>query len=252
MNGITAIIPTYNEEETLTAAIESVRFADEIIVIDSFSTDRTLAIARHYGARLVQHEYTNSAAQKNRAIPLATNEWVVVLDADEVIPIDLREEIIATVKSNPQEVGFWIYRSNIFMGRKIKYSGWQGDRVVRLFRKSSCRYETKSVHAEIIADGPLGRLKNKIEHNSYKGFDHYVAKINRYAEWQAKDYDLKTGRLTAYHFMLKPSFRFFKHYFLRLGFLDGLPGLTISFLSCYTVFTRYVKLWLLRKEKQKS
>ena len=251
MNGITAIIPTYNEEANLASAIESVQFADEILVIDSFSTDKTIEIAKSYGVRLIQHEYENSAAQKNRAIPMVTNEWIVLLDADEVVTPALREEIIAKVNSKPDEAGFWIQRSNDFMGRRIKYSGWQGDRVVRLFRKSFCRYEEKNVHAEVIADGKLGYLKNRIHHNTFKGFDHYVTKVNRYAELQAKDFDTKTGKLTFYHFVLRPCFRFFKHYILKLGFLDGFPGFAISLFSGYAVFARYAKLWLLRNEKLK-
>lgn len=246
MSKITAIIPTFNEEANIGAAIESVLFADEIIVVDSFSTDKTVEIAHRFGVKLLQHEYIYPAAQKNWSIPQATNEWIVLLDADEVITPELREEILAKVKTNPTEACFWIYRSNDFMGRRIKYSGWQGDKVIRLFKKSLCRYQDVQVHEEIETSGKVGYLKNKIHHNTYKGFDHYVAKLNRYAWWQAKDYNPKTGVLTPYHFVLKPCFRFFKHYVIERGFLDGVPGFTISLLQGYAVFTRYAKLWLLR------
>ena len=246
MSKITAIIPTFNEEANIGAAIESVLFADEIIVVDSFSTDKTVEIAQRYNVRLLQHEYLYPAAQKNWTIPQATHEWIVLLDADEVITPSLREEILEKVKAKPSEAGFWIFRSNDFMGRRINYSGWQGDKVIRLFKKSMCRYEDKQAHEEIETSGKVGFLKHKIHHNTYKGFDHYVAKLNRYAWWQAKDYEKKTGTLTPYHFVIKPWFRFFKHYFIERGFLDGLPGFTISLLQGYAVFTRYVKMWLIR------
>jgi len=246
MHQITAIIPTFNEERNLADALQSVQFADEILVVDSYSTDRTVQIAESMGARVIQREYGNSASQKNWAIPQATHEWIVLLDADEVVTDALAQEIQAKLQNTPEESAFWIYRSNDFMGRRIRYSGWQGDRVIRLFRKSNCRYEEKHVHAEIITPGKVGILRHKILHNTYKGFDHYIAKLNRYAWWQARDYDAKTGTLTPYHFVVKPFFRFFKHYVTGLGFLDGWPGFTLSILQAYAVFTRYVKIWLIR------
>jgi glycosyltransferase involved in cell wall biosynthesis len=244
---ISAIIPCFNEEKNIEKALQSVQFCDEILVIDSYSTDKTLDIVKKYTDFIVQHEYENSAAQKNRAIPMVHNEWIVLLDADEYLPESLQKEIIETVNRNPKEVAFWIYRQNYFMNKKMNYSGLQGDKVIRLFRKSKCRYENKHVHAEIMADGKVGFLKNKIVHNTYKGIDNHITKLNRYATWQAKDYDKKTGSLTPYHFFVKPAFRFMKHYVIKLGFLDGVPGLTYSFLASYAVFMRYVKLWLLRR-----
>ncbi len=247
MPKISAIIPAFNEEANIEAALLSVQFADEIIVVDSFSTDKTLEIAKKYNAKILQREYENSASQKNWAIPQAAHEWIVLLDADEVLPKELQTEIISTLNKEPKEVAFWMYRTNQFMGRQLKYSGWQRDRVIRLFRKSKCKYEDKKVHAEVLADGPVGRLTHKIEHNTYKGFDHYVEKLNRYAWWQARDYEPKMGRITLFHILIKPWFRFFKHYVVEKGFLDGFPGFMISVLQGYAVLTRYTKIWLIRK-----
>lgn len=247
MEKITAIIPCYNEEQTLEAAIESVKFADELLVVDSYSTDSSLGIAKKYGARIIQREYENSASQKNWAIPQATHEWILLLDADEVIPMALRAEVEAVVNASPKEVAFWIPRRNKFMGRWIKYSGWQGDKVIRLFKKSRCRYEDKHVHAEIEADGPIGQLNNAIDHDTYRGLDAYIRKLDRYADWQARDYHSRTGRIGIYHLWLKPGFRFFKHYWLKGGFRDGVPGLTISYLQAYAVRMRYLKMWDLRR-----
>ncbi len=247
MPKITAIIPTFNEEANVAQAIESVLFADEIIVVDSYSTDRTVDIVKKYDVKLLQHAYENSAAQKNWTIPQASHEWIVLLDADEVLPPALQEEIRQTIAAQPKEVAFWMCRSNDFMGRRLRYSGWQGDKVIRLFQRDKSRYETKEVHAELLAEGEVGYLKNRIHHNTYKDFDHYLNKVNRYAWWQAKDYDPKTGRLTAFHFLVKPFARFIRHYIIKKGFLDGFPGFVISCLSSYAIFSRYVKMWLIRK-----
>ncbi|MBN2348946.1 MAG: glycosyltransferase family 2 protein [Bacteroidales bacterium] len=243
---ITAIIPTGNEEENIEKAIQSVQFVDEIIVVDSFSTDRTVEIAKKYTPRVIQHEYVNSATQKNWTIPQASHNWILLLDADERVTPELQEEIQELLQNEPEEVAYWIYRKNYFMGRHLKHGGWNRDKVIRLFRKDKCGYEEKHVHAEIIANGKTGILKNKLIHNTYPGFDRYVAKVNRYSWWSARDYDKKIGKLSCYHFFVKPSFRFFKHYILQGGFRDGIPGLTVAFLAFYALMTRYIKLWLIR------
>ncbi len=244
---ITAIIPTFNEEKNIVRALRSVQFADEIIVVDSFSSDKTLEIAQSFGARILQREYQTSAIQKNWTIPQAEHDWIILLDADEWLPEPLQEEIQKTVAGNPVEVAFWIGRNNTFMGQRIRYSGWQNDRVIRLFRKSFCRYENKQVHAEIETEGAVGMLVNRIEHDTYRAFDHYVEKLNRYAWLQAYDYDKKVKRITLIHILVKPPVRFLKHYVVGLGFLDGFPGFMISVLQAYAVLSRYTKLWLIRR-----
>ena len=244
---LTAIIPTGNEEHNIKDVIASVQFADEIMVVDSFSTDNTLNIAKQYTDFVVRREYINSASQKNWAIPQANNEWILLVDADERVSEDLKNEILNTLKNNPEEVAFWIGRSNDFMGKRIKYSGWQGDKVIRLFRKSKCTYENKEVHAEIIANGKVGKLKHKLIHNTYVSLDHYIDKLNRYAWWQAKDLQKKGIKITPYHLLIKPIYRFVKHYIIGKGFLDGIPGFAIAVLEAYAVGSRYLKLWLLNR-----
>lgn len=246
---LTAIIPTGNEEHNIRGVLESVSFADEIMVVDSYSTDNTVAIAKEYTSFILQREYQYSASQKNWAIPQANNEWILLVDADERVTPELRDEIISILKNPPADntVGFWIYRMNHFMGERVKYSGWQNDKVIRLFKKSKCLYEDKMVHSEIKANGKIKFLKNKFDHNTYTTLGNHIKKLNRYASWQAKDYDEKTGKLTPYHFIIKPFWGFFKHYFLQQGFRDGVVGLTIGFMQSYAIFMRYVKLWLLRR-----
>jgi len=244
---ITAIIPTYNEEKRVEKALQSVQFADEIIVVDSFSSDDTIEIANKYATKVIQHEYVNPSAQKNWIIPQAKHNWIILLDADEWITSELKNEIISMYNSGFTKDAYWIHRSNFFMGKRIKYSGWQNDRVIRLFNKS-CKYNNKQVHEEIVTnDKNIGHLKYKLDHNTYTSIDNYVIKLNRYAQWQAEDYNLKMGKVTPLHLLAKPAFRFFIHYIVKLGILDGVPGLTISLLQAYAVGMRYVKLWLLRR-----
>ncbi|WGK64314.1 glycosyltransferase family 2 protein [Croceiramulus getboli] len=250
MRKLTAIIPCYNEEHHIAGALESVAFADEILVVDSFSTDQTVEIARAYASRILQHQYTTSARQKNWAIPQATHEWILLLDADERITTDLKEEIQHLLAGPIAEeiLGFWIYRKNHFMGKEVHFSGWQNDKVIRLFRRDSCRYEDKLVHEEIQGDGRFSYLKSRIHHNTYRSIDEHVAKLNRYATWQAMEYDKITGTLTPYHFVVKPFWRFFRHYFIQQGFREGVVGFTISYLRSYSIFIRYVKVWLFRRD----
>ena len=151
------------------------------------------------------------------------------------------------VKEPKDFIGFYVYRTFYFIGRKIKYSGWQRDKVARLFNRKYCRYDGKLVHETIKANGELGFLKTKLEHYSYRGFDHYISKLNQYAWLQAKQLNQKGKRVTLYHVFIKPPARFAIHYFIRLGFLDGFPGFVIAATQSYGVLTRFIKLWLLRR-----
>ena len=249
MSKITAIIPTFNEEIHIEDAIQSVQFADEIIIIDSFSTDKTVKIAKKHNVVLIQRIFDDYSSQKNFAIDKATHNWICILDADERISIALKKEILKKVSSEEtNESAFWICRSNIFMNKEIKYSGWQNDKVIRLFKKDSCRYNGQLVHEEIYTKEKIGFLKNKIVHNTYKSFDIFISKKNDYATLQALELNKKNVKPNLYHFILKPIIRFNRHYFFRGGIFDGVPGLVISYVAMYTVFIRYVKLWLLIKK----
>jgi glycosyltransferase involved in cell wall biosynthesis len=250
MNKLTAIIPTGNEIHNIEDVIASVKFADEILVVDSFSTDGTYEKAQELATNVIRRDYHYSASQKNWAIPQAQHEWILLVDADERVTPELQKEIQDILKKTPKDiVAYWIGRQNHFMGERVNYSGWRNDKVIRLFKRDFCKYEDKHVHAEIIANGSISRLKNKLYHNTYITLDKYFEKMNRYATWQAKDYDKKTGTLTPYHFVIKPFWGFFKHYIIQSGFRDGLVGLVIGYIQGYVVFMRYVKLWLLRKNR---
>jgi glycosyltransferase involved in cell wall biosynthesis len=244
MEKITAIIPSFNEEENIAGAIESCLFADEIIVVDSFSTDTTAEIVKRYPqVKFLEHEYEHSAAQKNWTIPQASNDWIFLLDADERTNEKLISEIKNTIE-NPKHVAYWIGRDNYFMDKKLNYV-WGGDAVIRLFRKSKCKYQNKHVHAEIETDGTIGRLNGRLKHDTYfgKGLNAHLRKGERYTTWAALDRVNKIKKVTSYHLIIKPLFAFFKRYILERGILDGKPGLIISSLGAWNVFIRNVKIW---------
>lgn len=248
---VTAIIPTYNEEENIAKAIESVLWADEVIIVDSFSTDRTAEIVNEYDVSLVQHEYINSATQKNWIIPQAKHEWIFLLDADEVATPQLISEIKEVLKSSEACAGYWIRRKSFFMGRPVNFSGWQRDKVIRLFKRDLCRYENNKVHAEIISEGEIGALKHRILHYTYKGVDKSFERIRWYSTWKAYDKVEKGSSGNFYVLIiLKPFWRFFNQFIIRLGFLDGSVGFHIAVLSAFDVYLRGLKvIRILKGEK---
>ena len=248
---ITAIIPTHNEESCIHGAIRSVSFADEVIVIDSNSSDDTVAIAGEQGARVLLRKFDDFSSQKNYAIGKARNNWIFVLDADERVSPELGKEIQNAARDAGVNVGFFVYRTFYFKGRRIKHGGWQTDKVVRLFRKDCCRYDGRLVHEQIEATGKLGYLNHKLDHYSYRSFDHYASKLNQYASLQAKELLGRHRRVTLFHLLVKPPFRFFVHYVVRMGLLDGVPGFILAAQHSFGVFTRYAKLWLLRQYPKK-
>ncbi len=240
---LTAIIPTRNEEENLPACLDSVAFADEVLVVDSFSSDATVAIAKERGARVLQHEYGYSALQKNWAIPQASHEWILLVDADERVTAGLREEILALLRTAPAHDGYWIRRANYFLGRHIRHGGWESDRVIRLFRRDVSRYRERRVHAEIDLPGPLPTLRHALEHHTFRSFDQYWHKLRCYSEWGAAQLHAEGRRTGPLQIFGAPAARFIKMYLLRLGFLEGVHGLVLSMLNAFTVYMKYARLW---------
>ncbi len=250
---LTALIPTFDEEENLQECLESVRWADEIFVVDSYSRDRTLEIARGFSARIVQHEYVNSAAQKNWAIPRASHPWVLLVDADERVTPELREEIRGILEAGPRHDGYWIRRANHFLGRRMKHCGWETDKVIRLFRRDVSRYQEREVHAEIDLPDPLPVLRNPLLHYSFRSFGQYWGKMKSYSDWGASQLHREGKRAGWLSIAFRPPARFLKMYVARLGFLDGIHGLVLCMLAAFMVFLKYAKLWDLgRRERPAS
>ena len=249
---ITAIIPTLNEEIHIEDAIKSVDFANEIIVIDSFSTDNTVALAEKLNVKIIKREFDDFSSQKNFAINKASHEWIYILDADERVTPEVKKEILEAVKNPNGHVGFYVRRSFYFAGKHIKYGGCQRDKVVRLFLKEYCSYKGL-VHETIHAEGKLGFFKNRIEHYSYRDYDHYISKMNHYGELRAKEYFQNNKKINyIFHVLIKPVARFVIHYFIRLGFLDGFQGYLFARAQAYGVYVRNIKLRLLNKKVFKT
>ena len=198
MNKITAIIPTLNEEERIGNSLKSAEFADEVIVIDSFSTDKTVAIVKDSNAILLQREFDDFSSQKNYAISKDSHDWIVWIDADEVLTKELQEEIKDAVNNPKDFVGFYIYRIFFFRGKKMRFTGTQNDKLIRIFNKNFCKYEGK-VHEKIKAEGNLGVLQNKILHYSYIGYDRYIAKLNQHSAIKAQELFEKGTVPNPYH-----------------------------------------------------
>lgn len=248
---LTVLIPCCNSEKVIRDCFESIKWADEIFVVDSGSTDKTLDIAKEYTNRIVHHEYINSATQKNWAIPQCAHEWVLIIDTDERVTPELKEEILEKLKYSGDYDGFKIYRINHFLGHRINYCGWQNDCVLRLFKRDKGRYQDREVHADIILDGKWAYLKHKFLHFTFQDFDQYMKKFNTYTTWASGDRDKVTSALGFTQIFFRPVFRFFKQYILKKGFLDGIPGLIVCMLAAFSVFLKYAKLWD-RRERQKN
>ncbi|MDC8000061.1 glycosyltransferase family 2 protein [Aequorivita todarodis] len=245
---ITALAITLNEAHNIEAYLKSLWFADEIVIVDSFSTDETVALAsKHEKVTVYQRTFDNFSAQKNFAISKANNDWVTFFDLDEVITADLAKEIVA--KSNdPKAVAYFVKRDFYFMGKRIKYSGLQNDYVVRFFNKNHCKYNANLVHETLEVDGKSENLKNTLPHHTYKSFDEYTAKAHRYSALQAEMLYKKGTKPNYYHFLFRPFYRFWNQFIFRLGILDGKEGFVLAYVSAFSVFKRYVNLWLLYRK----
>lgn len=236
---ITAIIPTLNEEDNIQRAINSVLFADEIMVIDSFSTDKTVKIVEENNSvKLLQRKFDDFSTQKNFAIKQAKHNWILVLDADEELPERLQKEIQETVNNPKDSVAFYIKRNFFYKGKRINFSGFRTSKVKRLFLNKKCNY-VGVVHEELKCDGKVTYLENKLNHYSFKNSEHYKQKLNQYAMLQAKELFSKGKKVTIFHTFVKPLTRFFIHYIIRLGILDGFRGFQLSYLMAYGVSKRY-------------
>ncbi|MGD8374690.1 MAG: glycosyltransferase family 2 protein [Acidobacteriota bacterium] len=239
---VSVLITTFNEEANIEGALASSAWADEVLVVDSFSTDRTMELASG-ASRVVQHEYVNPAAQKNWALPQLAHSWTMVLDADERFTPELAREVRHLLASPPPAAAFWIRRVNHFLGRRIRFCGWNRDRVIRLFDRRRSRYQDVEVHEEMEVDGAVGQLRSPLLHYTYTSVDQYWPKFRRYTDWGASQAYREGRRAGLYHLLGHPAGRFLKMYVARLGVLDGTHGLAISLMSFFSVFNKYAKLW---------
>jgi glycosyltransferase involved in cell wall biosynthesis len=247
---ITVLLPTFNCHSTVRDTLESIRPAAEILVVDSFSTDATLEVCREFGARIVQHEYRNSASQKNWAAPQCAQEWVLQIDSDEAATPELWQEIetaIATADAGTQ--AFRVPRRNHFLGRWMRYGGFYPDYQVRLFRRDFGRWQAREVHAHLEVPGSIGTLQNGLIHHDAPTISRRIANLDRYTRYETDEF-LKNGRRFRWHdLILRPWAAFFYRYLYLQGFRDGWRGFVHCAYSGIYVFVSRAKLWELEELK---
>lgn len=247
---VSVVIVTKNEERNIRDALESIKDFEDIVIVDSFSEDRTIEICREYTKRVFQQQWEGYARQKQTAVNYAEKPWVLILDADERVTPELKEEISHLFTHLPSPIttlyhGFYVPRKNFFLGRWIKYGGWWPDYTIRFFRKESAYIEEREVHERVIVNGPIGYLKNPLEHYTYRSISEYLLKMERYSTLSAKEIIKKNpcpsnlSLLTK--MVLRPPFTFIKMFFLRLGFRDGIYGFILAVLYSFYTFLKYLK-----------
>jgi glycosyltransferase involved in cell wall biosynthesis len=245
---LSVIVITHNESARLRACLESVAFADEVVVVDSGSTDDTVAIARAMGARVCQTpDWPGFGPQKNRALDLATRDWVLSIDADERVTTRLREQIEAAMRA-PQFDAYTVNRRSSYCGQYMAHSGWYPDRVVRLFRREAGRFSDALVHEALEVKGPVGRLGGELLHESYANFEAVLDKMNRYSTAGAQALHRKGVKGSLAKALGHGLWAFLRTYLVKRGFLDGRLGLALAVSNATGTFYRYLKLWLLQRD----
>ena len=247
---LSVVIITFNEEANLPRTLESVKWADEIIVVDSLSTDRTVEIARAFGAAVFVEPWKGFAAQKNSAIEKASSHWVLSIDADEVVPSDLRAEILQVLQAAAEPGspdGYWIPRMNYILGRWMRHGGFWPDRKLRLFRRGLGHLPERAVHETIHVEGPVGFLHEPLFHEPYPTLATYIEHMDRYSSLGATMAAETSTGFSMVNIVLRPFFTFLYNYVFRLGFLDGREGLLLHLYHSVYVSWKYAKAWELRK-----
>jgi len=243
---------TFNEEKIIKKTLEAIReIANEIVIVDSLSTDRTVEIAKEMGAIVYSEEWKGFGPQKNSVIEKCKGEWILLLDADEVVSDELRENIIEIINSPDSHDVFMIKRSSICFGKKIKHGGWNSDYVIRLWKNGCVRIGEELVHEQYISSKPTHNIDQILWHYTNFSIDKYFNKFNSYTSLGAEEYFKRGKKATFIKLYLSPLFKFVKDYFFRLGFLDGTVGFLLAATGSYSVYVKYLKLYLLQKEAKK-
>lgn len=251
MSSLSVILITKNEESQLAACLESLKWADEIIVLDSGSTDKTLEIAKHFNAKVFSNtEWPGYGKQRQIAQTYATCDWVFMIDADEVVSSELTQEIQAVVKNNDQRFAYNVPRLSWVFGRFIKHSGWYPDYVIRLYPKNKAGYDDALVHEKVILSQGLQvkNLGSDLLHYTYRDLHHYLVKSAGYAKLWADQRQAKGKKTSLLQASIHALGCFIKMYIVRLGFLDGKQGLLLALLSSHSTFVKYADLWVRRHD----
>ena len=253
MPTLSVILITRNEEANLADCLASLEgIAQQIVVVDTNSSDRTLEIAKSYGAAIAQpQDWPGFGPQKNRGLDLATGEWVLSLDADERLTPALKSEIVTAIHHSAHVDCFAIPRLSWYCGRFIRHSGWNPDYVDRLFKRGSARFSDDLVHERLLPSGQVAKLENPMLHYSFMNYSQVLQKIDRYSTASAEQAFAKGKTSTPLKAVLHGVWSFFRTYFLQAGFLDGPQGFTLAMSNAQGTYYRYVKLWHLIREASK-
>jgi len=247
MPKISAIVIVYNEEKNIRRCLESLSWTDEIVVVDSFSQDKTREIASNFTDKIIDVKWEGFGKKKEFAREKASYDWVLSIDADEVVSGQLKDEIKSIIEKDAALDGYYIPRLSSFLGKWIKHSGWYPDYVLRLFKKRKARFDQSLVHEKLILGGETGFLKDCIMHYTDPDIHHYLSKMDKYTTLGSEKLFQEGKSATFFDLILRPPSVFFKMFILKLGFLDGGYGFVLACLSSFHVFVKYAKLWHLRK-----
>lgn len=239
---LSVIIITQDEQDNIHDCLESVKWAQEIVVVDSGSADETENICREYTDRFYTKDWPGFGVQKQRALELTNCDWVLSLDADERVTPELQIEIIAAIEVDSEVYGYMIPRLSHYLGKGIRHAGWYPDYTLRLVKKDKSHFSNDIVHEKLIVDGKVGRLNNHFMHFPYKDIAHHLQKINQYSSLSAQKM-LESGKTVSWLMVfVKAFFGFFRAYILRKGFIDGWRGLVVSISTALSVYLKYIKL----------
>jgi glycosyltransferase involved in cell wall biosynthesis len=240
---VSVYVLTTNNRRTIERCLKSLSWAEELVIVDSFSQDGTYEICKQYTGKLFQKKWMGHRDQYQYAADLTTQDWIMFVDADEEISPELAEEIRTELSGKGKEPdGFFVYRRTYYLGRWIRYGGWYPDGEIRLYRREKGRWEG-GLHAKLAVAGEIGILKNQYLHYTYRDISDQIQTIDRYSKTATKDMADRSKPFRLVHLLFSPPFRFFKDYFLKLGFLDGIPGLIIAVSTAYYAFIKHAKLW---------
>lgn len=250
MNTLSVIIITKDEADDIRRCLESIKWADEIIVLDSGSTDDTVNICREYTDKVFITDWLGFGIQKNRALSKATGDWVLSIDADEEVSVELAKEIKKAIDQN-DFIAYNCRRISEYCGRKIKYGDWRSDNVVRLFKRDQGKFSDRIVHEKLIIDGSVGKLKNILHHYPFKNLTEVLNKLNSYSSATAQLYFENGKKISTLSALLHGFWAFFRGYILRAGLLDGREGFALALSNGLGTFYRYMKLIYLYRENKK-
>lgn len=251
---LSAVVITLNEEEHLPACLESLDWADDLVVVDAGSTDRTREIAHAAGARVFVNAWQGFGAQKNFAFERARGDWILIVDADERISPGLRDEIRELLGGDapPAFDAYAVVRRNLWLGQWLRWGGAYPDRQIRLIRRGRARYDDRPLHENLMIEGSVGVLRGHVIHEALRGLDERLPKLNRYTDLAVKEGLAKRGAIRWYDLLVRPLAIFLKVYAVKQGFRDGVMGFVYAGLNSFAEFAKYAKMWEALEKKVRS